>query len=181
MHRKTLFNIMAMYNKELKSFIDSELWTRIFDHKDIDLANSPENLLDYRVHSDSITFRRSEEQRIGSRDVRAKLLAEFLGRQINIKSINAYESGCALEKSEIPEIICTWFETYQKYIKEFKVSVREKLIIFTEILVRIVGYVNFRGSNNKVKLADLRSYLSAWQIVSISAMVIYSWFRNRRV
>lgn len=181
MIRRNLFSIVSMYNEAIKSYDDFELWTRLFTHKEIKFANLPALLVKYRVHSTSLTANFSTDQASGTRQLRANLLSELLLRQVNLKSISAYESGCTLEKSEIPEIICTWFETYQKFIKEFKVSVWEKLIISKEILVRIVGYVNFQGSNHKVKLADLRPFLSAWQMVSIAAMVIYSWLRNRRV
>lgn len=179
MIRRDLFSIVSMYNEAIRHYEDFELWTRLFTHKEITLANLPALLLKYRVHSTSITANFSADQASGTRQLRANILSEFLLRQVDLKSISAYESGCTLKKTEIPEIICTWFETYQKYIMEFKVSVWEKLIIFTEILVRIVRYVNFQGSNNKVKLADLRPYLSTWQLVSIAAMVIYSWLRNR--
>lgn len=178
MIRRDLFTQVSLYNEAIFSYDDFELWTRIFTHGELYLANLSETLLRYRVHGNSITFSTSDDQLNGSRAVRTNLLSIFLAKPVNPNVVAAYESSCVLEKAEIPEIFHTWFEVYRKFINEFNVNYYERLVIYKEILTRTVGYANLNGSANRIKVWDLKPDLPMRHIVAVAATCLYSAIRN---
>jgi len=179
--RRDIFRIAGLYNESILSYEDIDLWTRIFFHQDLKLTNITKVLVNYRVHEKSISSSAREEQSSGSREIRTKLLTDFLGYQVNRNAIAAYESGSVLEKAEIPGIVQTWLAAFRKFCPDFSVNFYDRLQIYREILTRIVGYVSIKGSDRTIRLAELKQALSFMDRCAVAITIIYSRTRNRHV
>jgi len=181
MLRKEVFRIAGLFNENILSYEDIDLWTRIFPHQELMLSNIPKTLVNYRVHEKSISARARDEQINGSQQIRVKLLSDFLGQEVNRKAISAYESGSVLEKAEIPGIVQTWLAAFRKFCPDFSVNFYDRLQIYREILTRIVGYVSIKGSDRTIRLAELKQALSFMDRCAVAITIIYSRTRNRHV
>ena len=177
--RRDIFRIAGLYNESILYYDDLDLWTRIFFHQDLKLSNISKVLINYRVHEKSITNSAREEQSSGSREIRTKLLSNFLGYEVNRNAIAAYESGSVLEKAEIPGIVQTWLVAFRKYRVDFSINLFDRLQIYREILTRIVGYVSIKGSERTIRLAELKHRLSFVDRCAVAMTIIYSRVRNR--
>ena len=179
MLRSEVFRIAGLFNENILSYEDIELWTRIFPHQELMLFNIPKTLINYRVHKKSTSFLARVEQLSGSQQIRAELLTEFLGQEVNRKAISAYESGAELEKAETAGIVQTWLAVYRKFCADFSVKFFDRQQIYREILSRISGFVNIKGSERKIRLKDLKNKLGFGDLFAVAITVIYSGIRNR--
>lgn len=178
MLRREVFDRIGYFNESIYSHDDLELWTRFFDHQKLQLTNLSQKLLHYRVHQNSITRVAGDEQNTGGRALRAKLISGFLGEPVNQDVVATYETPTALTRAESIKVITTWFSTYRKFIKNFRVNLFDALIIYREILARTVGYVTTGKSSKKVSLYELRNILPLKDRLAIAITSIYSRVRN---
>ena len=179
MLRREVFRITGLFNENILSYEDIELWTRIFPHQELMLFNIPKRLINYRVHEKSTSFLARDEQLSGSQQIRTELLTDFLGKEVNRKAISAYESGAELEKVEIAGIVQTWLAVYRKFCIVFSVNFFDRQQIYREVLSRISGFVNIKGSERKIRLKDLKNKLGFGDLFAVAITVIYSGIRNR--
>ena len=180
MMRHEVFDRVGHFNESIYSHDDLELWTRFFDHQELRLTNLSQILLHYRVHPKSITRSASDDQNAGGRVIRAKLISGFLEEPVNQDVVTAYETPTELTRTEILKIITTWFSTYRKFIKDFRVNPLDALIIYREILARTVGYVDLGKPGKKAALHEFRDHLPLKDRLAIAITVLYSRVRNPR-
>jgi len=180
MIRRDVFDRVGYFNESIYSHDDLELWTRFFDQQDLLLTNLSQILLHYRVHQKSITRSVSDEQNTSGRVLRTKLISGFLGEPVNQHVVTAYETPTALTRLEILKVITTWFSTYRKFTKDFRVNLFDALIIYREILARTVGYVGVGKTSKKAALKELRNHLRLKDRFAIVITSLYAKARNPR-
>lgn len=178
MMRASIFNYVPKFNENNRPSDDSELWATIFPHKELGFANLADKLVKYRSHPISITGQVKRSSTNLSQDAREKALEAYLGKTVNKNVIPAYESIFEVEKTQIPEIIETWFETYEKFKLDFKLGINDRLAILREIYSRCSAYVELEASETKYGIRLLKNRIGKGHLLGIEAAIRYSRLRG---
>lgn len=173
MARREFFELLSGFDETLRLCDDLEMWTRIFNHPEIGTHNLSDVLALYRVHNNSITVGNGVEQSGDSTRVRAQVLSSFLQKKVDPITIAAYESGQDLCKDQEKDVILTWFETYALFIKDYKLSAKERSLIYQEMLSRTISYTSILPWAKSEWVFNFLPHLGINHVVSMIFVKIY--------
>ena len=174
MMRASIFDYVPKFNENNRASDDSELWATIFPHKELGFANLADKLVKYRSHSVSITGQVKQSSTNLSQEARTRALEAYLSKPVNKNVIPAYESFFEVEKSLIPVIIETWFETYEKFKVDFKPGIVDRTAILREIYSRCSAYVGLESGETKYGIQLLKNRIAKKHLLGIEAAIRYS-------
>lgn len=178
MMRASIFDYVPKFNENNRTSDDSELWATIFPFKELGFANLANKLVKYRSHPISITGQVKKSSTNLSQEARTKALEAYLSKPVNKNAIPAYESIFEVEKAQIPEIIETWFETYEKFKVDFNLGIVDRTAILREIYSRCSAYVELEASETKYGIRLLKNRIDKGHLLGIEAAIRYGRLRG---
>ena len=178
MMRASIFDNVPKFNENNRPSDDSELWATIFPHKELGFANLADKLVKYRSHPISITGQVKQSSTNHSQDARTRALEAYLGKPVNKNVIPAYESIFEVEEVQIPDILETWFETYEKFKEDFKPGIVDRMAILREVYSRCSAYLDLESSETKYGIHLLTNRIAKKHLLGIEAAIRYSKLRG---
>jgi len=124
MFRKQDFvNQNLYYDETLNTSQDQELWYRV--SKELEIANMPQVLLNYRVHDNQVSSAKKEIQRKNRYLIKKKIISDFLGDKLGAKGFAKFISLKADEKySFFP--LSIWIVLLRLYFRNKKKKVYDE-------------------------------------------------------
>ena len=178
MMRASIFNYVPKYNEKIRFSEDSELWASIFPHKELGFANLTDRLIKYRNHPLSLTGDNKRTSTNPGQEARTKALEAYLNKSVNKNVIPAYESIFEVEKVQIPDIVETWFETYEKFKVDFKLGIVDRTAILREIYSRCSAYADLESTETKYGIRLLTNRIAKKHLLGIETAIRYSRLRG---
>ena len=138
---------------------DFELWTRLFDHNPLPLANLDDTIYLYRQHEQTTTRSQNDLQENIAIEVRLKKIQEFLGKPIPKEVVLAYRYP-TYAYTNIQTCKQTWIELYLKFVKDFNVNSETRREIKKELFSRINKFSYFPPQNKNIEFR-----VSLWKVL----------------
>lgn len=163
MIRRELFERFGAY-AELATSQDIELWGRLICAEPYPIANLSEVLLDYRVHSDSVSEKQNELQMETSNKVRLDTINRTFGSNYSIDMVNEFRLASSqrklVKKESIRRYISEWFAVLESFGVLFSYDQEELAPCVEDLLTRALKYVSLNPvslfSKNQIWLPVLK-------------------------
>ena len=166
MARRELFERFGVY-AELPTSQDLELWGRLICIEPYPIANLSEVLLDYRVHSDSVSEKQNELQLETSNRVRLDTINRTFDSNYSVEMVNEYRLASSqrkfVRKQSVSRFVREWFEVLESFRVLFSYDQEELAPCIEDLLTRALKYVSLNPfsifSGNRIWLPSLKNTL----------------------